>query len=88
MENLDSEILSQNPTRLNDQQLQMLRLKEPMTEEDYKLLKKEILFLKAKKLILHLNNGKKKIIFQQKIMNVGAKNISELHTTKSNAGCN
>lgn len=51
MENLDPEILSQNPTRLNEQQLQMLRLfKEPMAEEDYKLIKKEILFLKAKKI--------------------------------------
>ena len=51
MENIDPEILSQNPTRLNEQQLQMLRLfKDPMAEEDYKLIKKEILFLKAKKI--------------------------------------
>lgn len=51
MEKIDPEILSQNPTRLNEQQLQMLRLfKEPMSEEDYKLIKKEILFLKAKRI--------------------------------------
>jgi hypothetical protein len=49
MENLDSDILSQNPTRLNEQQLQMLRLfKEPMPYEDYQLIKREILYLKAK----------------------------------------
>ena len=60
MENLDPEILSQNPTRLNEQQLQMLRLfKEPMAEEDYKLVKKEILFLKAKKIDTALEQWEK-----------------------------
>ncbi|MFT4152428.1 hypothetical protein [Parafilimonas sp.] len=60
MENLDPEILSQNPTRLNEQQLQMLRLfKEPMADEDYKLIKKEILFLKAKKIDVALEQWEK-----------------------------
>jgi hypothetical protein len=60
MENIDPEILSQNPTRLNEQQLQMLRLfKEPMPEEDYKLIKKEILFLKAKKIDTALEQWEK-----------------------------
>ncbi len=60
MENLDPEILSQNPTRLNEQQLQMLGLfKEPMPEEDYKLLKQEIFFLKAKKIDTSLEQWEK-----------------------------
>ncbi|HEX5154969.1 MAG TPA: hypothetical protein VFW07_26170 [Parafilimonas sp.] len=55
MENIDPEILSQNPTKLNEQQLQMLRLfKEPMPDEDYKLIKKQILFLKAKTIDVEL----------------------------------
>jgi hypothetical protein len=49
MEAMDPEILAQQPTMLNEQQQQMLRLfKTPLPEEDYKRLKKEILFLKAK----------------------------------------
>ena len=49
MEIIDPEIAAQSPTRLNEQQQQMLRLfKQPMPEEDYKLLKRQILFLKAK----------------------------------------
>ena len=60
MENLDPEILSQNPTRLNEQQLQMLRLfKEPMPEEDYNLIKREILFLKAKAIDMELEQWEK-----------------------------
>lgn len=60
MESIDPEILSQNPTRLNEQQLQMLRLfKEPMSDEDYKLIKKEILFLKAKKIDIALEAWEK-----------------------------
>jgi hypothetical protein len=60
MENIDPDILAQNPTRLNDQQLQMLRLfKQPMPEEDYKLIKREILFLKAKMIDAELENWEK-----------------------------
>lgn len=60
MENIDSDILSQDPTRLNEQQLQMLRLfKQPMSEEDYKLIKREILFLKAKTIDAELEQWEK-----------------------------
>jgi len=60
MENIDSDILSQDPTRLNEQQLQMLRLfKQPMSEEDYKLIKREILFLKAKAIDTELEQWEK-----------------------------
>lgn len=60
MENIDSDILSQDPTRLNEQQLQMLRLfKQPMSEEDYKLIKREILFLKAKAIDADLEQWEK-----------------------------
>ena len=60
MENIDPEILSQHPTRLNEQQLQMLRLfKEPMSDEDYKLIKKQILFLKAKTIDAELEQWEK-----------------------------
>ena len=49
MEAMDTEILAQQPTILNEQQQQMLRLfKNPLPDADYKLIKREILFLKAK----------------------------------------
>jgi len=49
MEAIDHELSHQRSTMLNEQQQQMLRLfKTPLPEEDYKLIKREILFLKAK----------------------------------------
>jgi hypothetical protein len=49
MEAIDHEISAQQSTILNEQQQQLLRLfKTPLPEEDYKLIKREILFLKAK----------------------------------------
>ena len=60
MEAMDPEILAQQPTVLNEQQQQMLRLlKNPLPEEDYKLIKKEILFLKAKRIDASLEQWEK-----------------------------
>lgn len=60
MENIDSEILSQNPTKLNEQQLQMLRLfRQPMPEKEYKIIKRHILFLKSKFIDIELEKWEK-----------------------------
>ena len=88
MENIDPEMLSQNPTRLNEQQLQMLRLfKEPLDEEDYNLIKREILFLKAKKIDLALEQWERENNILAKTMNDGAMSILGFLTTRNNEGC-
>ena len=56
----DPEILDYQPTFLNEQQQQMLKLfKNPLPEEDYKQIKKEILFLKAKLIDTELEQWEK-----------------------------
>lgn len=51
METIDPEILAQNPTRLNEQQLQMLQIfKNPLPKEEYEEIKRHILKIKAKSL--------------------------------------
>ena len=49
MENIDPEILAQNPTKLNQQQIAMLNLfKNPLPDEAYKEIKNHIVKVLAK----------------------------------------
>ena len=51
MTQIDPEILAQNPTRLNEQQLQMLNtFKNPFPEDDFAEIKKLIVKLLAKRI--------------------------------------
>lgn len=60
MEAMNAALLEQQATMLNEQQQQMLKLfKNPLPEEDYKIIKREILFLKAKMIDAELEKWEK-----------------------------